>query len=312
MAVIDGLPGVKVSIRLNGSAEDCTEYDDPKASQTTASRGAATHSISKAIESQDDAKFSVHYEFKDARRWIKDNRVLVVAIYIDGRLCESQVYDKSKLKGQVLRKHVEGVTDVSAKPGQSIFKNFMFTKIKQVDESGSRITEDLEVVNHLGKIEVIIYRAVKHGRKRKSKPSNVMSKTELAEKAMKGKNLSHGTGFSEGRNVPNPRSVTCTYPDGELRLARFIFRYKSKMALQIEGIIPRDPSPEYSSEPQPRNAADLPMEEIQRLAQERLDQLAMVKLESKAGVKREADDDIKLRISKVYTMTSDGAIDLTE
>ncbi|KAK1596121.1 uncharacterized protein LY79DRAFT_80106 [Colletotrichum navitas] len=309
MAVIDGLPGVRVSIRLNGSEEDCPEHDDPNPPQTSASSGAATHSIAKVIESQDDANFSVHFEVKDARRWAKNKKGLKLSIHIDGKRFAAKVYRKSELQGQVFRRHVEGVTYVSSNPRQFILKPFMFTKIKQVDEGGARVVEDLKVVKHLGNIEVTICRVDNIRRKSVlKKSSNVTTKTELAEKAMKGKNLSHGTSFSEGRNTPKTNPVKFTYPDGGVQLARFNFRYMSKMALQIEGIIPRDPSPESPPETQPRNAADLPMEEIQRLAQERLDQL----LESKAGVKREADDDNELRMPKVYKTTSDGAIDLTE
>ncbi|KAK2026899.1 hypothetical protein LX32DRAFT_723176 [Colletotrichum zoysiae] len=311
MAVIDGLPGVKVSIRLNGSGDDCPEYDDPKPPPTPASSGVATHSISKVIESKDDANFSVHFEVKDAHRWIHGNRGLSVHIYVDGQTVRKLVCGEHLLKGQVLQRHEEGVKEASTNPEKCILKPFMFAKIKQVDEGGARVTEDLKVVKHLGNIEVIIFRANVHG-KADWKPTNAMSKTELAEKAMKGKNLSHGTGFSEGREIPKVSNVNCTYPDGNVRLARFIFRYKSKMALQVEGIIPRDPSPKSLPKPRPRNAADLSQEELQRLAQERLDQLAMVKLESNVGVKREADDDIKPRMSKVYKTAANGAVDLTD
>ncbi|KAK2001853.1 hypothetical protein LX36DRAFT_314363 [Colletotrichum falcatum] len=311
MAVIDGLPGIKATIGLNRSKEDCPEYDDPDPPQTTASRGAASHSISKVIESQDDTVFSVHVEVEDARRWIRNNRGLVVCIYIDGNKVGSPICKKSTLKGNVLHKDVKGVVEASTKPGKSILKPFIFTKIKQVEAGGARVTEDQEAVKHLGNIEVIIYRVVIRGRK-DWMPKNVMSKTELAEKVMKGKNLSHGTGFSEGRVIPERHGRDCEYPDGDVRLARFIFRYKSKTALQIEGIIPRDPSPEPLLEPQPQNAADLSMEEILRLAQERIDQVGMVKREGGAGMKREADVEINPRKPKVYKTTADGVIDLTD
>ncbi|KAK2018793.1 hypothetical protein LZ32DRAFT_653558 [Colletotrichum eremochloae] len=272
MAVIDSLPGVKVFIRLNGSEEDCAEYDDPNPPQTPASCGAATHSISKIIESQDDTNFSVHYEVQDAQRWLKGRRGLSVAIYVDGNHVCGGVSREAHIQGQVLRQCIEGRIEASTKPGKDILKPFKFVKIKQVEEGGARVTEDLKVVKHLGNIEIIIY---------------------------------------QERDVPKTQWLDCTYPDGSVRLARFIFRYKSKTALQIEGILPREPSPESSPETQPRNAADLPHEELQRLAQERLDQLAMVKLENKVGVKREADDEINSRMPKVYKMTIDGAIDLT-
>ncbi|KZL79855.1 hypothetical protein CI238_02350 [Colletotrichum incanum] len=310
MAVIDGLPEIKVSIRLNGSHDDCAEYDDPGPPQSPASRGTATHSISKIIKSQDDANFSIHCEVKDARCWIQDKRGLGTNIYIDGSIVSRLGIMEKELRNGVCCGAVEGIMVESAKSGMAMLKRFRFTAIKQVEEGGVRVAEDLKVVKHIGNIEIIAYRIEIHRRK-DWKPITATLKTELAEKDMKCKNLSHSTSLSKGRETRKSYYLTVTYIDGEVQLARFIFRYKSKAALQIDGIIPRDPSPELSTEHQTKNAADLPEAELLRLTQERLHQLANVKRECISGVKREADDEIDLRQRKIYKTDADGTIDLT-
>lgn len=57
--------------------------------------------------------------------------------------------------------------------------------------------------------------------------------------------------------------------DGDKHLARMAFRYMSKSALQIAGIIPRDPSPS----PERSTIEGMGLPEIMRLAQERLDEM---------------------------------------
>lgn len=110
--------------------------------------------------------------------------------------------------------------------------------------------------------------------------------------------------------------------DGHRRLARMTFRYMSKCALQIGGIIPRDPSP----------PAELPTVEgmdpakIKRLAQERLVEIQvscllpsctqfrtlLISFQGVKRIKREASSEVDNRPRKVYKIDIDGTIDLTE
>ncbi|KAK6226083.1 hypothetical protein QIS74_02130 [Colletotrichum tabaci] len=164
-------------------------------------------------------------------------------------------------------------------------KPFKFAAIKKVEEGDARADEDRNLAEHLGNIEVVIFRS-KVLRQKSWKPFTTNPETEFAEKALK-----------EHLGVP---------------IARFFFRYMSRAALQAERIISRDPSPEPEPEPQPQSVTDLPLSEVQRLAQERLDQLAQCKKVDGATVKQEAEEDDNPRPRKVYKMDVFGTIDLTD
>ncbi|KAF6840410.1 hypothetical protein CPLU01_01096 [Colletotrichum plurivorum] len=66
MAVIKELLQIKISVWIAGSEDDCVEYDDPDPPRTPASSGDAAHSISKVIESQDNAEYSICCEMDNS------------------------------------------------------------------------------------------------------------------------------------------------------------------------------------------------------------------------------------------------------
>ncbi|WYZ43695.1 hypothetical protein EsH8_VII_000131 [Colletotrichum jinshuiense] len=242
MAVIDGLPGVEFTVRINGSEEACTEYDDPDPPRSKVSSGSATHSVFKVIESQDDATFAIHLVVQNRKRWIKKTKGLAVIVYIDGHLVASKAYRHMHCDGKTLQCHFDGIETESANPGMTTIKNFCFSPIKTVEDRPDRFVEDKKTAEHLGIIEITLSRVKVHGASQPRKWAH-RSQTELAEKALKGKNLSHGTTFSGEREIKKSECVSATNLDGNKRIARFFFRYKSKAALQIDGLIPREPSP---------------------------------------------------------------------
>ncbi|KXH45321.1 hypothetical protein CSAL01_08489 [Colletotrichum salicis] len=292
MAVIDGLPEIKVSIRVNGSEDDCIEYDDPNPPQVSASRGSATHTTFKVIESQVDARFSIHYEFQKRPEWINGANRLTVSLYVDGKLIAEKLTSQYSSMSETIISAIDGFRDKSSTPGKEVRRHFKFAPIKTgiyflylvhqswttdfddvVERDNERLTADLQIAKHLGIIEVIVYRVKVEG----LKPRKPIAK------------------------------------DNTMRIARFFFRYKPRTFLQVDGIIPRDPSPEPTPSPSPPTVANLPLADIMRLAQERLEQLEPhVKREPGTSVKREADEKIDSRPHKVYKVDADGTIDLSD
>ncbi|KAJ0169081.1 hypothetical protein CTA2_18 [Colletotrichum tanaceti] len=261
MAIIDGLPEVNISIHINGSEAGCTEYDDHGPSPKSVGPGLATHAISRLIESQDNAEFEVHFEIQNARKWIAGIRALSVVTYVDGNRVSGECFKENSIRDKAVRGSVKGVMTNSATSGMATLKPFKFAAIKKVKEGDTHVDEDRNLAEHLGNIEVVIFR------------SKVL------------------------RQIPwEPLKAN---PDTET-------------ALQAEGIISRDPSPEPKREPQPQSVADLPLSEVQRLAQERLDQLTQCKREDEATVKRKAEEDDNPRPCKVYKIDEFGTIDLTD
>ncbi|KAF4776922.1 hypothetical protein HER10_EVM0009979 [Colletotrichum scovillei] len=319
MAVIDGLPETKVSIRVNGSEEDCIEYDDPDPPKSASSQGPATHTTSKVIESQVDAGFSIRFESRNRRTWINGKNWLALQLHIDGQFIATYHCGPSALVDQTIVSTIDSFPERSSKPGKEIRRHFNFASIKTVEGSNEQLSRDQVIAKHLGIIEVTVFRVKLDGRKLRI-PSQLKKENigDISEMALKGKSISHSTSFTEGTTKDARKWVKkFKNRDGSQQIARFFFRYKPKASLQIDGIIPRDPSPDPSPEPSPppplQTVADLPLADIMRLAQERLEQLEpQVKREPGTGVKREADEETDSRPRKIYKIDADGTIDLSD
>ncbi|CAI0648385.1 unnamed protein product [Colletotrichum noveboracense] len=315
MVVIEDLPQIRVAVRITGSDSDCVEYDDPDPPITPSVGGTAQHSVAKIIQSEDDAEFFVHYRIDNSLGWYGGNKGLAVACYIDGKRMDSKAAMEKHLRNGSIHGRITGVAVPSVRPGKITLKNFKFSKITRVENRKDKLKEDMEAAKHLGVIEVVVCRMVYLGPSQ-FRAQSVNFQSELAKKALVKSTVTHGTSFTEGKDVEPPESFVTKYPDGNRLIARYVFRYKSGTILENEGIIQRDDLPETSVPPRLSplhdnlTIDDLSQEKIRRLAQERLDDLNTVKREEK--VKREGSPHPDMRPSKVYKVDSDGAIDLTD
>ncbi|EXF83982.1 hypothetical protein CFIO01_11087 [Colletotrichum fioriniae PJ7] len=282
MAVIDGLPEIEVSIRINGSEDDCIEYDDPDPPEVSASLGSATHTTSKVIESQVDARFSIHFKIQNRPDWIMGKNQLAVFLYVDGNFVVGRIRGTQGMVNETIVSTIDCVWDKSSIPGKDVRRHFKFAPIKTVDSGNDRFAADHRITKHLGIVEVIVYRVEIQGFQTRRRAKALENLGEVSERALKGSSVSHSTSFPKRieRNAVT-REIDFVERDGQMRIARFFFRYKPKASLQIDGILPRDPSPDPSSEPSPspppQTVANLPLADIMRLAQERLEQLEVTK-----------------------------------
>ncbi|KXH41489.1 hypothetical protein CNYM01_04954 [Colletotrichum nymphaeae SA-01] len=318
MAVIDGLPEIEVSIRINGSEDACIEYDDPDPPEVSAAVGSATHATSKVIESQIDATFSIHYKIQNRPDWVNDDDVLAVYLFLDGNPITGHV-GKPAMINETIVSAIDCFWRQSTTPGKEIRKQFKFTPVRIVESGNERFVADQSITKHLGVIEVDVYRAkVQNIVAWVPTSTDLKNSREISETALKGRSLSHSTSFTEGAETDaRTGRVSLNIRDGAMCVARFFFRYKPKTSLQIDGLIPRDPSPEHSPEPSPpsppQTVANLPLADIMRLAQERLEQLGpQVKTEPGISAKREADEETDSRPRKIYKVDADGTIDLSD
>ncbi|KAF5509714.1 hypothetical protein CGCF413_v003007 [Colletotrichum fructicola] len=338
MVVIEDLPQIRVAVRITGSDSDCVEYDDPDPPITPSVGGTAQHSVAKIIQSEDDAEFFVHYRIDNSLGWYGGKKGLAVACYIDGKRMDSKAAMEKHLRNGSIHGRITGVAVPSVRPGKITLKNFKFSKITRgncspvlfpfvlhpwnlahisnaVENRKDKLKEDMEAAKHLGVIEVVVCRMVYLGPSQ-FRAQSVNFQSELAKKALIKSTVTHGTSFTEGKDVEPPESFVTKYADGNRLIARYVFRYKSGTILENEGIIQRDDLPETSVPPRLSplhdnlTIDDLSQEKIRRLAQERLEDPNTVKREEK--VKREGSPHPDMRPSKVYKVDSDGAIDLTD
>ncbi|RYP53174.1 hypothetical protein DL768_001767 [Monosporascus sp. mg162] len=167
MAILEELPGVKVTVRVEG--KDCVEYEDPDAADIQTSRPTS----SKYIESVDDAEFCVHFHMDSNYNWDYREHCLVVAVYADNQWLNSSFVEKTAL--------INGQLDIDV------------DRLNKVDDTTkARIEEDRKVAKNLGIITVRLKRVIKLDSYDASSSAPVKSTSlDLTEKSFKGKEISH-------------------------------------------------------------------------------------------------------------------------
>ncbi|KAF7562437.1 hypothetical protein G7046_g1724 [Stylonectria norvegica] len=264
MAVLPGVPGLSVRIRVGG--ELATEYpNDIDIADRVESRC--------FIESKTDTEFSVEvaagpeYRFSDPR-----HNTIIFDINIDDTYWHAPRFDYKEFARNQITEVIDAVPIKSVYPGTVIEK-------KALDESEkSRIASDAQVAKSLGTIRVEVIVGTDAGRVPRCSTIPIAERSlEIAEKAMKGAELSHGTRLASAELVKHDDIRTST---NRVKVGQLYFHYRSREALHREMVIPRSPSP-----PPLENLSD---EEIRRLALERLQDIRSAE-EKPRVVKRELD-----------------------
>ncbi|KAL7624189.1 hypothetical protein AAE478_005747 [Parahypoxylon ruwenzoriense] len=305
MAVLDGFPGVQVTIRINGV--DCVEYDDPDVPNPPSDRSMS----SKYIESLDDTEFAIYARVDDSYKWASRDHLLTFYPYVDGKSFYGETIWSSGSRKDLL---IKSIDEPCGEDGSWFRRKLKFSAVKIVeDTTKKRVEADREVAKRLGVIEVDVFRCIDSGRS-DWQPCSYRAKDsfELAEKSLKGKGISHGT-------VCNFFDFPVLREDNDRPIATFRFYYRSKSkrsylcsfleariayhnknnteALQQELIIPSAPfrSPMLDG---------LSEEERDRLARERLDQMKAEK-----SIKKDETPEKKRKYRKVVDLTSDDESD---
>jgi len=239
MAVIESVPGIKVTIESNGAT--LPEYGDAEGSINKQDKVSSTF-----VECLSDSEFSISAEVNPLFNMGSEAQSLAFQYIVDGKTIGHHSVHRERLRTRW--KHVcsKGIERVS--PTEVMKKKLKFAVIQKVDDGDeTRIRADAQKVKGVGEILVHVHRTSKSLKRRVFVPKVRLesSTKEVAEKALKGKALSHGVEFVEGRLERRPPGFKTTYPDGYSNpVGVFIFKYRSRADLQAELIIPRSPSPE--------------------------------------------------------------------
>ncbi|KAG6112837.1 hypothetical protein E4U13_004102 [Claviceps humidiphila] len=247
MAIISCFPEIDVRVWISG--RPATEYpspdqrDDNGNMRSGAGRGAVrTHEC--YIESKSGQTYTVDISTTPELR-LPPTKSLLMYLSVDGEKVHGVFATPTSLKGiPVPIKHsFIGPQRASSTPGYIIQDKLRFSPVSTVEESSkTKLERDSKIVANLGIIEVEIFSCTLLQAKPYILPSR-RSRDEaltIAEKAMKGKELSHGTTYSQGETRLNPGSRSVC--NREL-LAVYKFHYRSHDALQREMILPpRDPA----------------------------------------------------------------------
>lgn len=274
MAVIDEL-GIEVKVIVNGT--EATEYiPDEEPDFDGDNFDPSTKTCCRYVESIDNAEFAVRAAVmserdKPGNKWLDDSKTNGFAFSLS--------FDGGKKAAGFLvdQNHRVSIRDSTYDAATSTKRNFRFASVSTVDDANKqRIANDMETAKDLGLIRVVVKRVIIICNKiRGSTTSRDISERanrdfSLAEKALKGKAISHGTTLAPPVKCFGPVWFTETSPVDRSHspFAVFYFKYRSKEALQQELIIPRPRSLSMESDVENLSAA-----ELRRLARERLSQM---------------------------------------
>ncbi|KAI0386078.1 hypothetical protein F5Y04DRAFT_115530 [Hypomontagnella monticulosa] len=315
MAVLEELPGVEITVQVAG--RDATEYDHPDAREQQLDGAANVPTSNKFIECVDGSEFTITAKVRDTYKWGYKNHVLSLRFSADGKWLESPLMSQSDNYGGRLHiRVVEGHKAYCHQTKRWLLQRCKFSAISTVDDSKKeRVEKDIKAAKDVGLIRCRIYRCIRLGASDFQPSIEKGTKSELAEKALKGKAISHGISFSSENTVAPSYSHAEDLTEDNGPIAIFQFHYRSRDALKREMVIPRTPSPGPAPDPE---IARMSREELERLAEERLNQLRGIKEERKPVIKREIGDVVDLTDNSRRPKTRrrlnepEEAIDLTE
>lgn len=102
MAVLEAIPGIKVTVRINGV--DCPEYDDLDVPEQQLSHPTS----SKYIESPDNAEFTLCIGVNKDYDWGDKSDCLVFAIRVDSALIHQPIVEKNQLANGYYERVIRG------------------------------------------------------------------------------------------------------------------------------------------------------------------------------------------------------------
>ncbi|OBT57471.1 hypothetical protein VE04_02253 [Pseudogymnoascus sp. 24MN13] len=234
MAKSKALKGVSVSIIVNGTK--AIEHEAP-ADETPHKHPSKT--VLRYIEAISGTNYSILTEVSSEYK-LKSS--LEFQVRVDGwMLSVPRIFVRNEDTGGWTCAF-DGKEEVDYK-GRQWKKSFKFSPLKIVDvHDRGRVKKDANAAKHIGEIRVTVVRKQVF-EETYGKAWGVVDNAnlEIAEKAVKGQTLSHGTEFEEAVQYIERTRTVDTKPQRGSRdpAAVFIFRYRSREALEAEHIIPR-------------------------------------------------------------------------
>ncbi|KUJ24531.1 uncharacterized protein LY89DRAFT_776627 [Mollisia scopiformis] len=255
MAILSGCPGVEVCVQSvdDGGAQDLQEYDDDGGwTYRKYSHLPEGQRISKYVESKAGAQFRIRIILKNPFRLTSQSVTFKASV--DGHgiaqaSCTADYfYRASGYYMELITARLDRIsgTEITSRP-------LKFNNLKKVDDTDStRVRQDSRAVIGIGEIVISVFRTLQRD---PILPPPLYRSTvynpieEVAEKALKGKAISHGVAYGEQQIVTRHIKETVDVDGYNNPLGVFIFKYRSMEDLKIELIIPRSPSPQPAIAP---------------------------------------------------------------
>ncbi|KAH7494303.1 hypothetical protein FOMA001_g1507 [Fusarium oxysporum f. sp. matthiolae] len=314
MAVLDEVPLVTARVRVAG--ELATEYDPLDNQESVINldkEGTKIPTRNCYIESKSGAEFAVEVTVSDKYRLPHSHDTLIAEVSIDGQMMES-CYIRTPFSPGMPSTIVISSAEFLAEKERVVARKFVFAPITKTSDhiSIDRLNNDIKQAETLGTIRLLLTTGRFEGPCFKKPLSwHGGRDVELAEKALKGRAISHATLLAETDMKPYLNRSTI----GHRRLlGEIFFRYRSYQALQHEMIIPRTPSPKLSA------TAGLDEDSLSHLSESDIRRLALERLhdtqakDEVSQVKREAAENPRTPRQWKFVRLEDGkeAVDLTD
>ncbi|KAJ4329303.1 hypothetical protein N0V84_000198 [Fusarium piperis] len=248
MAILPDIPGLIASVIVAG--QPATEYappDDGEIPTDPDQSLAWLPACHRYIESKTGAPFKISVDVTSAFAFPGSSDVLLTSVFIDG-----SKENRTRVQKQDVPKtcHISRTTRFDAVLNQEVYKKFIFAPVTTTEDVDSdKLDRDAKRVRKLGTIKLVItvgrfdgYRELKPSSRRPSgdvwnsglssqRAIDNTESLEVTEKAMKGKELSHGASFvTVPGSVPEPKTRSAIIKNRS-RIAVFYFHYRSRSVL---------------------------------------------------------------------------------
>ncbi|TGJ83159.1 hypothetical protein E0Z10_g5611 [Xylaria hypoxylon] len=230
MAIIQGLPGLEVTIYTNDGTSK--EYDDPSGADEVER---CSRVVTKYIECKDDQLFGIHLKATEEYSWGFKDHVLNFAAVIDG------IWAKGEHCRQEYIKEDEWEGDISYRVAKNpngraryVVQGFAFANITKVDSPTTEHHEsETKRMEQLGTIEVKVYRMLlERGKGAILVPAGDHPKDfTVPQEITNGKSPSHGTKFTNTQPATKPPYIKCSKlseDNGPIAIFRFKYRSQGK------------------------------------------------------------------------------------
>ncbi|TGO68181.1 hypothetical protein BELL_0843g00030 [Botrytis elliptica] len=269
MAVLDKLPGVEVTIRVNGvQAQEYDDDEDIEAGPGRSGEYQALRTVSKYIEAIDGAEFSIVCTLLPKFKFRAPN--LQADVSVDGNYSQGKIIAPEEIGKSPTQ--FDGPINFHPIGNRSTVQKYRFSELLISSEEGrlSNLKKDKAEAEKVGTIEIRIWRASKSVPVESIYRDDIKSSSnEFHEKALKGQAKSHKVSYSPEITTSNQRWVNVTKLDGkDYPIAIYKFKYRSKESLKQLMIIERTPEPEDSPTPSP--APDVNLDNLTAAQKERL------------------------------------------
>ncbi|KAF9772800.1 hypothetical protein IL306_009440 [Fusarium sp. DS 682] len=201
MAVLDEVPHVTARIRVAG--ELATEYDPLDDQESVVNLDEKDSKIPTKfcyIESKSNAEFAVEVQVSHKYQFSHSHNVLVVNVDIDGKWMASKTVKAPLSPNMPTTVVISSATFLAEteEGNQPVVSKFVFAPISKTSDymSTERLSNDMKRVENLGTIRLLLQTGRFEGMK-PWEPSRRYDgrEVELAEKALKGKAISHSTSY---------------------------------------------------------------------------------------------------------------------